>query len=106
MIDDFNESDHSFSLDMDLKRQLVLIFKEAMNNAIKHAQCSKVVFKMEIHKAQMKLSLIDNGIGFILKREGFGYGLGSMFNRSKRVGGQLKVNAAINEGTESFVYIE
>ena len=100
MVDDFNELDHSFSLNMDLKRQLVLIFKEAMNNSIKHARCSKVVFKMEVHEAQMKLSLIDNGIGFILKREGFGYGLGSMFNRSEKVGGQLKVNTAIDNGTE------
>ncbi len=108
----FDETDIQFSvkglkeeyqdyfLDMDLKRQLVLIFKEAMNNALKHANCTKVIFKIAECKKHIKLSLVDNGNGFILNHKKFGYGLSSMFNRSKKVGGQLEVKTKIGEGTE------
>ena len=99
-VEGLKEEYKDYLLNMDLKRQLVLIFKEAMNNALKHSDCTKVIFKIEECKKRIKISLTDNGNGFILNHKKFGYGLGSMFNRSKKVGGQLEVNTKIGVGTE------
>ena len=94
------EAYKSHLLDMDLKRQLVLIFKEAMNNALKHSECSKVIFKIEAPNKQLIFSLTDNGRGFMMDREQFGYGLNSMLNRAKKIGGKLEINSREKEGTE------
>lgn len=99
-VNGLKEEYKDYLLDMDLKRQLVLIFKEAMNNALKHSNCTKVVFKIEECKKHIIISLRDNGKGFILNHKKFGYGLGSMFNRSKKVGGILNVKTEIGKGTE------
>ena len=93
------EEYEDYLLNMDLKRQLVLIFKEAMNNALKHSNCSKVIFKIEECGKNLKLTLTDDGRGFILNRAKFGYGLNSMLNRSKKVGGELDVESKIGVGT-------
>ncbi len=96
----FNERYKAHLLDMDWKRQLVLIFKEAMNNALKHADCKNVILKIEEYKNQMQIVLMDDGKGFDLNHEDFGYGLGSMINRAKRIGGKLEINTASDKGTE------
>ena len=99
-VEGWKEECKDFVLDMDLKRQLVLIFKEAMNNALRHSNCKKVVFKIVECKKQIIISLKDDGDGFILDHEKFGYGLGSMINRSKKIGGQLEVKTEEGKGTE------
>ena len=90
-VEGWKEEYNEFLLDMDLKRQLVMIFKEAMNNTLRHSNCRKVVFTIEECDKQIILSLKDDGDGFILNHEKFGYGLGSMINRSKTVGGLLEI---------------
>lgn len=99
-VEGLKEEYKDYRLDMDLKRQLVLIFKEAMNNALKHSNCKKVIFKIVECKKQIIISLKDDGNGFILNHEKFGYGLGSMINRSKKVGGHLEVKTIEGKGTE------
>ncbi|MFK7775399.1 MAG: two-component regulator propeller domain-containing protein [Saprospiraceae bacterium] len=99
-VEGLKEECKDYMLDMDLKRQLVLIFKEAMNNALKHSNCKKVVFKIVECKKRLIISLKDDGNGFILNHEKFGYGLGSMISRSKKIGGHLDVKTIEGKGTE------
>lgn len=89
-----------YMLDMDWKRQLVMIFKEAMNNALKHSKAESVILKVEDGEKHLKIALIDNGQGFVLNHKKFGYGLGSMLNRSKKIGGELKIKSLHGKGTE------
>jgi len=99
-VEGLKEEYEDYILDMDWKRQLIMIFKEAMNNALKHSKAEAVVLKVEDCGKQLKISLIDNGQGFIISHKSFGYGLGSMLNRSKKIGGKLEIKSLCGQGTE------
>jgi len=99
-VEGIKEEYKDYLLDMDMKRQLIMVFKEAMNNALKHAYCTRVVLKIKTYQDQMQIALSDDGKGFLLTSEKFGYGIGSMYNRSKKIGGQLEINSKIGQGTE------
>ena len=99
-VEGIKEEYKDYFLDMDMKRQLIMIFKEAMNNALKHSYCTTVVLKIKTYQKQMQIALSDDGKGFLLTSEKFGYGIGSMYNRSKKIGGQLEINSKIGQGTE------
>ena len=45
-------------------RQIILIFKEAMTNTAKHAQCSQVILSVMLDDNILNFQLKDNGIGF------------------------------------------
>ncbi len=52
-------------LNTDWRRHLTLIFKEAMNNALKHAHCKNVVLTIELLDERLIMSLIDDGRGML-----------------------------------------
>ena len=99
-VEGIREEYKGYLLNMDWKRQLIMIFKEAMNNALKHSGANAVNLKINASQKNLKIVLTDNGKGFILNHEKFGYGLGSMINRSKKIGGQLEIKTLPEKGTE------
>lgn len=82
----------AFNLNMDWKRHLVLIFKEAMHNSLKHSACKNVTLKFLTQNKSMEIKLTDDGNGFIQNEEKQGYGIGNMQNRAKKIGGSLSIN--------------
>ena len=104
-VEGLKEEYKDYLLDMDWKRQLVMIFKEAMNNALKHSDCTRVVLKIIKSDKHLKVVVIDDGKGFTLNGAKFGYGLGSIRNRSEKIGGQLEINSEIGRGTEVVIKI-
>ncbi len=88
-----------YLLDMDLKRQLIMIFKEAMTNALKHSNASEVILDIRECQNSLEIALIDNGQGYDLNQNKMGNGHNSMFNRSKKVGGILEINSQVGKGT-------
>ena len=69
------------------RRNLFLIFKEAMNNALKHSGASMVTFSAELRDKNLYFSCSDNGIGCAdpVGRSG----MRSMERRASEVGGKL-----------------
>src|SRR5512138_1126030 len=63
---EFTVSDevNDVKLDMEARRDFFLIGKEAINNAAKYAQCSKVIIDLNIVNRQLHLWVKDDGIGF------------------------------------------
>jgi two-component system sensor histidine kinase UhpB len=55
-----------FKLPMEIRRDLYLIFKEALNNAVKYSACSKIVITFKREGNLFEMQIIDNGIGFNL----------------------------------------
>ena len=49
---------------MESRRNLFLIFKEAVNNIVKYADASKVSIHLSHEGSWLKLSINDNGRGF------------------------------------------
>lgn len=73
------------------RRQLVLVFKEGVNNVVRHAECSEAEADLAIDRQWIYLSLSDNGRGFDCDRASLGEGLNSMRERARSLGGQLQV---------------
>ena len=86
-------------LPLDYKRQIALIFKEAMNNSLKHArECTKAILSFRIKKNHIIIRFEDNGQGFNLKEEYKGEGLKNMANRAEKLKGKWQLESS-NEGT-------
>ncbi|HEX8059845.1 MAG TPA: triple tyrosine motif-containing protein, partial [Cyclobacteriaceae bacterium] len=63
-------------------RQLVLMFKEAMTNVLKHAKASKVHFDVAALSSGFRMTLDDDGIGMHIGKSK-GKGLKSMTDRAE-----------------------
>ena len=87
-------------LDIETRRDLYLIFKEAVNNAARHAACSAVSIRVQASAMHIQLSIIDNGKGFDPLVLAEGNGLLSMRNRAQAMKGTLKIESCLGKGSE------
>ena len=72
-------------------KQLVLTFKEAMTNALKHSEATDVVFKMSLTENELIIALEDNGVGFKAENLGRINGLNNMKTRIAALGQTLDI---------------
>jgi signal transduction histidine kinase len=92
-------SDSELKLDVGLRRDVLLIFKEAVNNAARHSQCTRVKVDFRCTSSDLQLTIADNGRGFSETREHDGHGLRSMARRADTLGGKLKTVSVEGQGT-------
>ncbi len=85
---------------MDLRKNLYLIAKEAVNNAVKYANCKTIQVFLKQHKNKGMLTVTDDGCGFNKVTTEKGNGLNNMQNRAAEINGTLTVNSSIGAGTE------
>lgn len=78
-------------------RQLVLLFKEAMTNVLKHSSATKVYFDVSYKHGFCKIMLQDNGVGFT--GNGKGKGLKSMKERAEKISALLHIESVQPHGT-------
>ncbi len=88
-------------LKMDWKRQLSLLFKEGMNNALKHALCRQVFLEASILDQEFEISIVDDGKGFN-PSEYFNHnnGLQNMRRRAEKISGILEFESKKGIGTK------
>lgn len=79
---------------------LFRIAQEAVNNAIKHAQATKVTIRLTQTPAQLVLEISDDGTGLAKTRnaKSSGIGLGVMKHRASAIGAELNVTSKRNAG--------
>ena len=84
----------------DVRHQLFLAFKEALNNAVKHAGASEIQIELTAEPARFQIRIEDNGVGFDLAspRAG-GNGLNNMRKRLEAIGGQFDLSSQLGQGT-------
>jgi len=86
------------------KRNLLLIAKEAVNNTIKYAQCSRLDISFSQVNGRPVLQIRDNGKGFDSSvAYPDGYGLRNMKDRARQIGYQLELHTASGSGVEVLV---
>lgn len=73
-----------------MRRELFLIFKESINNIVKHSACTEAEVEFRVENDQLTLKLSDNGKGFDTTNESDGHGLMSMRERARSLGAQLE----------------
>jgi signal transduction histidine kinase len=89
----------TIKLSMDWRRHLTLIFKEAMNNILKYANCTNVTLYVEFNDGKIHMSVEDDGKGFNFEKIKKGRGLRSMKMRAQNINGNISVNSNNGQGT-------
>lgn len=88
-------------LSMNTRRELWLIFKEAISNASKYSECSEVQIDFAIIGKEISLQIKDNGKGFDTSQDFEGSGLKNMKRRCENLNGKFGLNS--QEGTQISV---
>ncbi|HKP84798.1 MAG TPA: ATP-binding protein [Blastocatellia bacterium] len=101
--------EQDIQLGANIRREVFLIFKETVNNAVRHSECSEVVLDLSVEGDWIVLSINDNGKGFnpalVKASTGFltsqhrgGNGLASMRRRAREMGGQFDIKTSAGRG--------
>ena len=88
----------NIKLDPKTKKQVVMIFKEAMNNCAKYSECTDVSLNIECAERFTNITLVDNGKGFDVDKKSKGRGLKNIVDRSKKIGALVAISSN-SEGT-------
>jgi signal transduction histidine kinase/ligand-binding sensor domain-containing protein len=86
-------------LNLEERRDLYLIFKEAITNIVKYSQATEVTISLQHDKEQLSLSITDNGNGFDSTESFSGNGLHNMKSRAEAIGGSLQIESIKGTGT-------
>lgn len=88
-------------LSMEKRKNLYLVFKEALNNAYKYSGTKVVHVKIEQPGNFLLMKITDEGVGFdAVKNSLGGNGLKNMQQRATEVNAQIQVNSIKEKGTE------
>jgi signal transduction histidine kinase/ligand-binding sensor domain-containing protein len=90
---------YSLSIPIEIRHDLFLIAKEAINNLVKHSDCSEANIEFSVSHAVLKMAVSDNGKGFDISRNHCRNGLKNMEYRAERIGGKLTIHSEISKGT-------
>jgi signal transduction histidine kinase len=89
----------------ELRRNLFLCIKEALNNIVKHSRATEAALSLDVVSNLLFIEIRDNGIGIDSDQVNkFGNGLKSMKDRLNKCGSNLKINT--NNGTTLIFEID
>ncbi len=91
----------NLALSMDVRRNIFLIAKEAVNNLVKYSRCGMATIQFSYNHSLLTVIIEDDGIGFDLKQNGNNHrnGLKNMGQRALQIGAELTIHSEIDEGT-------
>lgn len=91
-------------LTMQQRRNILLVFKEMVNNVLKHSRATHVTIDVSLPGsgaalAGVRCSVRDNGVGFDANSTARGNGLKNMRARAAAIGGTLTIRSVPGDGT-------
>jgi signal transduction histidine kinase len=92
-------------LSADRRRNLVLLFKEAITNAARHSGAANVSVEVRLEQGTLDLVIRDDGHGFVVEKAGGGNGLKTMKQRTDLMQGRLEIRSLLGAGTEVKVQV-
>jgi PAS domain S-box-containing protein len=95
----FEGSHDEIALNDEIRVDLFRICQESLMNALNHAQAAHVTVRIEDCGDQIRLSIIDDGNGFDVKKQSKHPGLTRMRRRASSINGELTIHSGIGEGT-------
>ena len=110
------DAERDIELGANVRREVFLIFKESVNNVVKHSDCTRAEIEFQIEADWLVLKVIDNGKGFdsalafdegapVISSARGGNGLPSMRKRAQEMGGQFQIVSRIGEGTTATLRV-
>lgn len=102
---DFPGPGIALSITMTQRRDLYLIFKEAVNNLVKYSGAENAEIKIAVDNKRINMLVKDDGKGFDKNLEKNGNGLSNMQQRAVSAGGTLSVTSSPGKGTKVVLEI-
>jgi signal transduction histidine kinase len=103
---DFATSIEDQTINPDAENALLRILQEALNNVGKHARANSIEVQFTLDKNNFILSISDDGIGLnFTENRSSGFGLISMRERVKLLGGSFEITSEKGQGTRLVVKI-
>lgn len=102
---DIDTSIVHLKLDVEKRKNLFLIFKEAVNNAAKYSGAGSLAVRMTRENGTVHLLVHDNGKGFDPATIVPGNGLKNMIVRAKRMNGKLTQDSMSGKGSTISVEV-
>jgi ligand-binding sensor domain-containing protein/signal transduction histidine kinase len=93
-------------LNMELRRDYFLLFKEAVNNVHKHAKAKNVHMEVGVEKNRILLHIQDDGVGFNPKASTHRNGIKNMYTRSEKWKGSVQITSAVGKGTKLIISLQ
>lgn len=91
-------------LSMEFNRNLTLIFKEMLNNVLKHAEAKQVlIMVIETEHNTINILTTDDGKGFDLDSVERGRGLNNIQTRCKRIKSTFQISSVKGKGTTTTI---
>jgi signal transduction histidine kinase len=81
------------------RRQLLLMYKEALHNVVRHASARNVSIRVQRSGQRLQMQIRDDGTGFSPDEVENGLGLVGMRARAQRLGAELSIESAPGHGT-------
>lgn len=99
--------EHIFDLlpDLNMRRHIYLIFKEALNNIIKHSNANEASILLSTEDKKFIMIVADNGKGFNEEEIIQGEGLKNLRNRAAQVGAQILIESNGGKGTKIILEV-
>ncbi len=105
----FEASGEAVALDRTVEYIVLMVAREAVSNAVHHAQPSEVRISAHFNAAAIQLQVVDDGRGFDVERalaaQGAHFGLIGMRERIEHAGGRLEIESSPGKGTRLSVEI-
>lgn len=77
----------------DVRQNLLLMFKEIVHNAVRHASCSQIDVRWQLTRDSLHLSVCDDGTGFDPQTVKRGNGLDNLKRRADEIQAALSVDS-------------
>ncbi len=96
---DYPKNPDNINLPPEIKRNIFFIYKEALNNIVKHAEASQVDIRFEFRDEKIFLLVKDNGKGFNISEGNTGNGLKNIRSRANEINAELRFGSTPGNGT-------
>ncbi|HCY89369.1 MAG TPA: hypothetical protein DHV17_03820 [Chitinophagaceae bacterium] len=102
---DHTALDDTLMIPGEIRQQVYLVFKEAINNMVKYAEAANCNAVLRIDPRGLSLYIKDDGKGFDDRYVEHGNGLKNMRKRVENLGGLLTIETAPQQGTRISMQI-
>ncbi len=96
---DFPSGEPNLKLSRTQRRDLYLIFKEAVNNLVKYSDARNAAIRVSAKEHSIEMLVQDDGKGFDQNNTNAGNGLHNMEQRAKASGAQISIHSESGNGT-------
>ena len=95
-----DESLNNLNLPTALRKNIYLVIKEAVNNAVKYSHCKNLFVNLGHQKKILAITIQDDGVGFDISKTHDGNGLKNMQYRAEQIHADFLIESSTGNGTK------